>query len=504
MKQDEFKNRYIIKLSSSVLIAALNMIIQLILPRAFSVEEYGYYSYNLNVFTSVVNMAMLSVPTALASKFSKRNEEIGLVLFYLKFCFGMAIVLNLAVIILYSIGALCDTFAGQTFLSVFLALETAIILNLQNNNIGIFDAMAISRFPAVMQIILKIAMGIAVTVFFLLGRLNLICFYIIQSLITGVIAFSMLYEILKEQKRKYKIEINYGYKVYFKEFFLFCRPLIVSSVISQILIIFMNWALMHWAGAVEQAMFGAAWQLNSLVAYVFSSYAELSRREFAVICNDIETMRHRYRQSLKLMIWVTSYFAIFIGVVSDWLLPIIYGNKYDGATLVTALMMFYTVYQAWGQLSGSFQVAIEQTKVHAILGAGGQFIMLGFVFLFQVPNFIWPDGLGAIGMALTYLVSNIICVNISIAFDSRILKMPFIKNCSIQFFPVFFCSIIILVLKYGINSLWSGNTVAVLMGKILVVGIIYTAALGVIIWIRPQLLGVTKEHLRTIVKIRGR
>ena len=60
MKQDEFKIRYIIKLSSSALIAILNIIIQMILPRVLSVEEYGYYSYNLNVFTSVVSMATLS------------------------------------------------------------------------------------------------------------------------------------------------------------------------------------------------------------------------------------------------------------------------------------------------------------------------------------------------------------------------------------------------------------------------------------------------------------
>lgn len=40
MKQDEFRSRYLIKISSSVLIAALNMVIQVILPRAFTVEEY--------------------------------------------------------------------------------------------------------------------------------------------------------------------------------------------------------------------------------------------------------------------------------------------------------------------------------------------------------------------------------------------------------------------------------------------------------------------------------
>ena len=503
MKQDGFRNRYLIKLSSSVFIAVLNIIIQMLLPRAFTVEEFGYYSYNLNVFTSIVGVAMLSVPTALISKFSKRNEEIGLVLFYLKFYLVMVAVLNIAVIGLYIAGLLQDTFAGQTLSTVLLAMEASIVLNLQNCNIGIFDAMAISRYPAVMQIALKAAMCIAVTIGFLFGKLNLICFYLIQILITGIIAFSMLYEIIKEQKRRYPMEVNYGCKVYFKEFFEFCRPLIISNIISQLLVIFMNWTLMHWAGAVEQAMFGAAWQLNTLVAYVFSPYAELSKREFAVICKDTEAMRHRYQQALKLMIWITSYFAIFIGFVSEWLLPVIYGNKYADAALVTLLMMFYTVYQAWGQLSGSFQLATEKTKVSAVMGVVGQIIMLGFIFLFQIPNFIWPQGLGAIGIALTYLASNLICVNISLIINSRILKMPFIKNFNIQFFPLLLCSITTVALKYGISALWSGDSTGALIGKILIAGIIYTAVVGTVIWMHPQLLGVTRDNLKEIVKKRN-
>lgn len=60
----------------------------------------------------------------------------------------------------------------------------------------------------------------------------------------------------------------------------------MALVISQITVIIMNWALMKWSGATEQAIFEAAWQLNMLVGYVFSPYAELSKREFAVLYND--------------------------------------------------------------------------------------------------------------------------------------------------------------------------------------------------------------------------
>ena len=154
MKQDNFQVRYTIKLFSSILIAIFNIIIQMILPRALTISEYGYYSYNLNVFTSVVSMATLSVPSALVSKFSKRNEELGLVLFYIKFYLCVGIFLNIAVVFLYSINILNNIFSEQTIFVILLGLESSILLKIQTDSIGIFDAMAVSRFPAIMQIVM--------------------------------------------------------------------------------------------------------------------------------------------------------------------------------------------------------------------------------------------------------------------------------------------------------------------------------------------------------------
>mgnify|MGYP000987855188 CR=1 FL=1 len=143
MKQDDFKYRYIVKVLSSIGIAVLNMIIQFVLPRAFNIEEYGYYTYNLNVFTSIVTLANLSASNAFIAKYSKRNQEIGMIYFYLSFYGIVAIVLNVSVIFLYGIGAFSSTFAGQTLGIVMLGLETAIVLKLLTDCISIYDAAAI-------------------------------------------------------------------------------------------------------------------------------------------------------------------------------------------------------------------------------------------------------------------------------------------------------------------------------------------------------------------------
>lgn len=502
MKQDEFKIRYIIKLSSSVLIAILNIIIQMILPRVLSVEEYGYYSYNLNVFTSVVSMATLSAPNALISKFSKRNEEIGLITFYLKTYFIIGLFLNIVIVFLYISGFIEKVFAGQTVFIVLLGLEVSVFLKLQTDSIGIFDAMAISRFPAIMQIVLKIVLSFFVIMGYLTERLNLLFFYASQTIALFVIVIIMVKAIIKEQTRRYPTKIDLGYKSYLKEYYRFCRPLVLSNIISQVIVIFMNWVLMKWAGVSEQAIFGVVWQLNSLVSYVFSPYAELSKREFAVLYKNMEKLRYRYIQSLKLMIWLTSYFAIFIGFLSEWLLPIVYGEKYAKATSVTIIIMFYTVYQAWGQISGSFLLAIEKTKISALLGMFGQIITFALVFLFQLPNNIWPLGLGALGIALTYLVSNLVSVTTSLYVNTRLLQISFFKSYLTQVPPLLLCSFTAILLKQLLNQLWLGNSIGVYIGKTFIAGIIYTVLFIVTILCKPQWIGLTNTNLKIITKFK--
>ncbi len=499
MKQDKFTKRYIIKLSSSIIIVILNLVVQLLLPRTFSLEEYGFYSYNLNMFTSIIAITNLSTTNAMVSKFSKRNEEIGIVIFYLKFWLFLSMVLNIGVIFLYSLGPLKETFAHQTLIIVLMSMEVAIVTRLLGDCIGIFDAMTISRYPAVMQIASKVVLCIIVLAGYFLGTLNLLFFYGSQLLVTLLIVLIMLKKIYAEQHRQFPVVIDRGYRFYLKEYYIFCKPLVLSGIISQILVIFMNWALMKWSGVTEQAMFGAAWQLNSLVGYVFTPYADLSRREFAVLVKDTKQLKHRFEQALKIVMWLTCYFTLFIGFSTDWILPIIYGDKYRGAEMATLFIMFYTIYQAWGQICGSFFLATEQTRIHAITGVIGQMASVGCVLLFQIPNPIWNNGLGAIGIALVYLIPNIISVTISIAVISYLSGMSFIKNESIQIAPILICGVLAYFLNLGLNSIWNTNSLPGLMYKILISGSLYTIVIAGIIWLCPGFVGLSRKHIKELM-----
>lgn len=501
MREESFKSRYFVKIVSSIAIAALNIVIQMLLPRALSVEEFGYYSFNLNIFTSTVVLANLSMSNAFVAKFSRRNDEIGLVYFYLKYYVAEVFLLSLGLILFFSFSFVQRTFVGQTLIMVFLGLEAASVTKFLADVVSIYDAMAIAKASAFFQILLKIFVCSFVVLSYFIGRLNLPVFYIGQCTITFAIALILLLRILKYQKKQYPDVKTESMLFYSEEYARFCRPLIISSIFSQIIIIVMNWCLMQFSGATEQAMFGAAWQLNALVTYVFAPYAELSKREYSIISKDNEALIGFYNSSLKRMFWLTSYFACFIGFCNDWVLNIVYGDKYSGAGIVTLLIMIYTIYQAWGQMSGAFMLATERTKMSATIGIVGQIITLALVFVFQIPNFIWPNGLGSVGIALVYVVGNFINVCLSVWITTHAIGMSSIKALWIQVLPMILCSSLALGLNKMLNLISIEMTMTASILKLLLAGILYTIIILVVLYLFPSQIDLSKEKIREVINL---
>ena len=492
MKIDDFKKRYLIKVAGAFVVAIFNIVIQLILPRAFSIEDYGYYTYNLNIFVSVVSLANLSTSDAMVAKFSKRNDEIGIVFFYLKYATFMALLLCIGITILYPTDIMTKSFAGQTFVVVMMGFTTALINKLFTDVVSICDALAATRMATEFSVVMKVMMSLAVMVAFAFGRLNLILFYSIQISITVIVSLLLLFIIIKDQEKSYPKK-KLSFKEYFKEYYVYCKPLVVAMAVSQVVILIMNWSLMRWSGASEQALFGAAWQLNTLVGYVFSPYAELLKREFAVLYDDLSSLRIRFEQALKNTIWLTAFFSLFIGIEADWILPIVYGDKYSAAYMVTLVIMLYTIHQSWGQIVGALMIGLEYSNVRAVYVVINQLLSLICVFVFQIPNFIWPNSLGSIGIGLNYFIVGLIMVNSGVVIMAKRLKMSSTRLLSIQMVPLFLCTLIPLVLKKLFSVLIPSVTIIGCIAKVLFSGLIYTVIIVAIIWIKPSIAGFSRE-----------
>lgn len=494
-KAESFSHRYIVKIVSSIFIALLNVIVQLLLPRIFTIEEYGYYSYNLNVFTSIVTVFNLSTSDALVSKFSKSNEEKGYVIFYLRFFALISIILNIGILFLFPTALIRNSFAGQTLCIILLGLNAAVVRKLLTDITAVFDAMALSKLPAFWQIIQKILITIGVVAGYFIGILNLFAFYIFQIATITIISFILLFNFFHLHKVQFRNYTKKSIKEYVLEFQSFCKPLVFATVFSQLIIIVKNWALMHWSGIASSALFGAAWQLNIVISYIFSPYAELMKREFAVIHTNEELLSYRLRQSLKIMAWLISFFCIFIVVYATDVLALLFGDKYSNAVLITQLIMLYTVYQAWGQIFGSFMLALEQTKVTSIVSMIGNVFSIVLLYLFQCPNFIWKNGLGAIGMGWSYVIGNIFSVTLMLCFITRKMKLNFFKIYIIPFSSMICCFMCAFLPGIFLNIILPNNGIITVIFRIFCGGLIYCGLLILLFWRFPKFVGIDKTVL---------
>lgn len=125
-----------------------------------------------------------------------------------------------------------------------------------------------------------------------------------------------------------------------------------------------------------------------------------------------------------------------------------------------------------------------------------------FVFLFQIPNFIWPNTLGSIGIALNYLLANVITTYISVLFVCKTLNISAMKTIIQQWCAMLFCTLTSIVIVFALNKIYVLDTFGACIVKTLFAGIIYTCAFIIIIYIRPTLLGISRDSMLNV--LRGR
>lgn len=426
--EDSLAKRYIIKLVSTFLVVAINLIVQMILPRAFTVEEYANYSYNMNIFSSVISISFLSADGAFVSKLSKRLKETGLIRFYGKFVLCIVVVVNLGISILFFSGGAGTCFSNQIIETVLLAFNAAMLAKVLQEITSMFDCYTYTRFSEPMVLCIKISISILVYIVYAVNLLNLHMFYTIQILVLSIGCLLMIIFFAYRNKEVFLHGIDKSTKNYVKEFAVYCKPLIFANIFVNIMLMFSNWLLKGFGGDTEQAYFGAAWQLNTLVIYAVTPIVVLLQREFAVRMQNKEALCSLYQRMVKLVFIVVGFVAGCVIVNADYVLAVAFGEQYMAAQNVTILIMLYTIYQAWGQVNGSMYIASERSSVYAKIITINYICSFILILIFQIPNFIWPSGLGAIGIGLQKLFDNMISVLMLGYINCRYLKIRFADN----------------------------------------------------------------------------
>lgn len=502
MIEDSLFRRYIIKLISTGLIVLLGAMLQMILPRALGAEMYGVYTYNLNTFTSLVVIANLSTTNAFRTKVAKRRNDYGIILFYAKFNALMIFALNVGIMLAERMDILQEYNISSNVFLIFLALNFSCTVHLLQELAALYDAYVMTRYSEPILVITKLLITVIVFLVYAMQMLSLELFYIIQIVLNGGIIFVLISLFFHKQRILYLQEgIKQKNHMYFKEFIYYCRPMVIAMFSSNMITLLSNWMLMNYSGAYEQAYYGVAWQLNSLIAYTFTPVISLLQREYAVKSGDKENLYILYKKTMRITLILVCYFACFVIVNAGWLLELLFGKEYLPAVLVTRLIMIYTIYQAWGQVNGTLYISTERTKAYSILSIFNQLISFVFIYVFLNPGL----KLGAAGMGFQLVLTSFIGIPLLVFYNCRYLKIKFWEEYKIQFEVSLLCiSLAIItriILSCCFNSRWIENN---MFFVVLINGVLYTLFFAIAGYIFSDLIDLDRKQIISLFKNKKR
>tara|TARA_Y100000748_G_scaffold304134_1_gene311993 strand:+ start:2737 stop:4284 length:1548 start_codon:yes stop_codon:yes gene_type:complete len=156
----------------------------------------------------------------------------------------------------------------------------------------------------------------------------------------------------------------------FREFWLYCKPLIPYVWLGFFYVFVDRWLLQIWGGSEEQAYYAVAFQISSVSLLATAAILKVFWKEVAEAykLNNISLVQNLYTKTTRILFVIS---AIIGGAIIPWseeVLSLILGVSYSQGAVTFTIMLLYPLYQCLGQINGTVFYATENVKIQANLG----------------------------------------------------------------------------------------------------------------------------------------
>ncbi|MFA5879517.1 MAG: oligosaccharide flippase family protein, partial [Candidatus Margulisiibacteriota bacterium] len=283
IREDSLRKRYVFKLGAQLIGLALSFITAGLVPRTLGPALYGVYNYLVDFFDNIVRFFTLGASEAFYNKFSHRQNDIGLLIFYL--VFSVLVGLFLIIFIFFLIFTSLDKFVlpNQPIKYILLALILGLFYIFNNNQI--MDGLGLTVDSEKIQLGLRIFNTVILISLFFINQLTLINLFISLYAIYLINIIICWYLIIKKKILPFKRKKSlYSQKIatYFYEFYIYCYPLFFFKVFVFFSSIFERWFLQIIAGNAQQGFYSLSFRISQIYFLFTSSLTPLLMREFSI------------------------------------------------------------------------------------------------------------------------------------------------------------------------------------------------------------------------------
>ncbi|MCR4667693.1 MAG: lipopolysaccharide biosynthesis protein [Desulfovibrio sp.] len=494
--------RYLFKLLANLAAVPVYLIMEALLPRALGPAMYGNYSFATTLFQQLFGFLDMGTSTCFYNALSRRQEESGLIAFYMRLTIAIALVAGLvACILLYEPIGSCIMPSVPLWLAPLAALWAFLtwwgrVLRSMNDAIGATIHSEILR-TLVSLVCVGILLGL-----FLAKELNIITLFLQQYLMLTATALGFWWVTHREllgRGRRISLSLSHDALCgYSREFFTYSHPLFVQALLSFCMLFLERWLLQLFNGSTEQGFFALS-QKVSMACFLFvSAMTPLVMRELSIAWgqNDKKAMGRLLSRFAPLLYVIAAYFSCFTLAEGKSLVALFGGEQYVDALLPVQIMALYPLHQAYGQLAGSVFHASGRT--HILRNITAFECVYGFLctWILLAPNHLFGFGLGATGLAIKTVFVQFITVNVYLWFAARFIPLSFWRNMAHQLLSL----VLLLGLALAIREITYFFPLgdAFFLLRFLISGLLYTFMTAILCLSFPQLIGMQRFELKEL------
>ncbi len=503
IQEDSLNKRYGYKVTTNLVALFINIIVNSIVPRGLGPGTYGDFSFLSAFFSKIANFLNVETVTAFYVRLCQRQNDGGLVSFYLSFI-GLEFVILLVLVAAAHLSGTYTLFCpGQKLTYIYMAAVWALLMLLVNVLSKMADAYGVTVFAEVAKVVQKVVGLTIILLLFFMDRLTLTNFFLYHYGILILLALMLVFGMAQKGclfRQGWKLT---GVQVrgYTREFYDYCHPLFVSALFVLIVGVFDGWMLQKFGGSIQQGFYGLSFRIGAICFLFTSAMTPLITREHSIAFKegDLDRMRRLFRRYVPMLYAVAGYFACFLAVEAGKIVAIMGGEEFQSAALAVTIMSFYPLHQTYGQLTGSVFRAADMTRLFRNIKI--VFLLLGIpaTYFLIVPQERMGLNAGAIGLAVKMVGIQLVAVNVQLYFIARLLKIRFWNYVAHQMVSVGCMLATALTARFLIDQVLALPEIVIL--RFFLAGILYTIMAMALVYFQPVLLGVTRRDINSLVQL---
>ena len=490
---NSLKHRYTAKISSNIFGILFNIFAQAIIPRGLGPVAYGNFNFITGFFQQIIPILTFGSLTGFYVKLSQCPKNNSLIAFYFIFNAACLMILLLSVSVIYRFNLSALLWTNIEAKYVYMAVAYAFIFYLMEIMTKISDAFGLTISTEFARIIIKLlglsALGLLLFWNYLyIDSLFVFHYFSLSAMVC--VFWVIIFRTSKFGKELFCIDVS-SIKRIGKDLYKYSQPLFIITCLGMLTLIIDRWLLQQFGGSVEQGLFGLAFQVGSVCLIFTSAITSLIMREFAISYannKDYEILQ-LFDNYIFMLYGLAAYLGCFISSQSEIVVTLFGGKQFESAKLPLTILALYPIHQTYGQLGGAIFYATSRTRILRTILLIMFPLSITASYILMAPKEYYGIDLGAVGLAIKFVVFQFVVVNIQLYINTRMLKVKMSKYIFSQITILVAFIIAAYSSKYLINYLFVSSNIVV---KIILSGMLYTGLAIILALLFPKALGINK------------